>query len=577
MVSLDAFGNNSAPPVLGDHLDSVKEGLQREFTDIRREFAPTLLDNAPEADVLNRLEQQVSEFNASTPVSFRNSVNEEITTLRARLQSLSNVTAAPVAIGDSTDRPDAVVRVTEAFDELEALVTEKGKEITSEDIERIFVRYGDSAERAVKQMFTNDLGANPQPLEIPALNLWLNIGDSEDIAERLPIEGNIKGIPFGVDEDGGAVLYLRNGRQVKLSHNGFDKGLFKSDWPRWHREKKLFLDRAEFDEAEEEKGDAADQVEAGYSPPEEIAGRQIRKNLETGKYQIRGSSGFHDPRPNWAYKGRGKFKDRTIIFSDTLDTYELGDSAGAGRQGRSADTLSAAREPDDEETKVHKKEVQRIRREKEMAKEKRELLAELKALENATPKPAVETVKVPGIEKWRDEGEAIDQAERERTLRKALKIRDFAVMGEAQKLNHAKRMNEISQKWRKFPLWKKVGISLGLLGAATVGTALMPAAAAAPLWAAVFGWRGFGAAMTGATMGGLAATYAHKRNYSESAVKKVGFWSGLGAGILTFLGGQKLAAILDTGVGGSTKASASSGTLEASDKAPNTPEPTQYI
>ena len=138
--------------------------------------------------------------------------------------------------------------------------------------------------------------------------------------------------------------------------------------------------------------------------------------------------------------------------------------------------------------------------------------------------------------KFNERGERMDAALRARSegLRNGL--------SEERQVNKAKYFYEIAEKWKKFPLWGKLGVSLSILGAGVAGSVFSPALAAVSAIGAL-AWRSIAAVGAGALMSTTTVTYLKKRNARHPWLW--GALAGLGVGATAF-GSKYLAEYINT-------------------------------
>jgi|GEM_PF-4913710 len=149
-----------------------------------------------------------------------------------------------------------------------------------------------------------------------------------------------------------------------------------------------------------------------------------------------------------------------------------------------------------------------------------------------------EAVTTPKLDAWEfsDNPKFNERGERWNAALRARKEGMREGFSEDRQLNMAKYFYEVAEKWKKFPLWGKLGVSLSILGAGVAGSVFSPALAAVSAISA-FAWRSISAVGAGALMSTATVTYLKKRNARHPWLW--GALAGLGVGAAAFGSGSK--------------------------------------
>ncbi|HWO07266.1 MAG TPA: RNB domain-containing ribonuclease [Candidatus Paceibacterota bacterium] len=134
------------------------------------------------------------------------------------------------------------------------------------------------------------------------------------------------------------------------------------------------------------------------------------------------------------------------------------------------------------------------------------------------------------------------QKEWDRAKIRTLKELSDSRFSAAEKANHASTLMKIAEHWKNIPTWKKLAVSLGIIGTGVVATALTPASTLATfVWGMAVSWRALTAGATGVALGSTVEYYMRKRNYSSKRSALIGGLTAGATAVGTFFAGQKLA------------------------------------
>lgn len=332
----------------------------------------------------------------------------------------------------------------------------------------------------------------------------------------------------GSGRDAVEVITWRPLEQYREIHNSF-KNAPQSElngWWHWDEEKDDFVPGRAPSHLNQvaETGDRPEEVEVN------ILDRAFMQTVDGIYTKVRRGRGFENIVAGRNYGAKHNGKAVNIVFNDDLTGYVV----------KEKEESKPVEESPAHEKKVEPQEAGLNAWGKEFEKKVEDGFSALRK-ELAALKGGRDTTKAPEKQVDPDTGplaqwefaESPRFSERGERRNAALRARNEVIGSEARKLNGAKYFYEVAERWKKFPWWGKLGITLGIAGTGLAASVFAPPLAGFAALSAI-AWRGAYALGSAAAMGVASYTYLRKRNSRYAgllaSIASIGMGAAVGVG-----------------------------------------------